>query len=219
MRSNFSPRLTLAFSTFLLGGVPALAQSLAVTNGAVVTYSGDLVPDSSGTPLLGYTFALTGFDNPALDDSGRIFFRAQMSGPSLTPVNNTAYFFGSSRANLKMGPRGGDQAPGLPAGVLLQNGGGTSTGLMSAVRLAPNGNLWWASNTWDGTNSGNYLFGGPFGAQSPFEFQGDNAPGTLETFAQTFVGISQSTSGLNRNGRIFFHGSLTGPIPNHYAAP
>lgn len=190
----------------------AFAQSLIVTNGTTVAYTGDTVPDTTGVDLPGYLWGGTGgFDSCGMDDSGNLFFRAQMQEASLTPINDRAYFYGSTRANLKMLIQGGDQAPSLAPGVLLRTALGTSSGLSGTIRFSPAGHTWWGSNTYDGTTSGQSLFGGLPGSLALIQAQGDAAPGTVgATFAQAFNSLSQQNSGINRNGVIYFNATITG---------
>jgi len=198
----------------------AQAQGLVTTKGTIVAYVGDAVPDANGTPISGLTFGGSSAlaDNPVLDESGRILFRARLiDNPlTLTPINERAYFYGSSRSDLRLVVQGGDQAPGMAPGVLLRTAGGISSSLTAAVRLSPDGRLWWGSNVDDGavtitSANSEALFGGPFGSQSLLVQKGDAAPGTVgASFNQAFVGISPVTAGMNRNGRLFFMAALTG---------
>ena len=200
---------------------PLFAQSLVVTNGSVVTYVGDTVPDSTGADIPTYT--VTSLDNACVDDAGNLYFRGTFTDApaTLDGTNNTAWFLGSARSNLKMGLRAGTQAPGLPAGYLLRNTLTTSSALSSNVRVSPrNGWLWSPSNTWDSvstTITTQSLFGGTFAVPSFYQAQGDAAPGCApETFAQTFSGISLATSGQNSQGHVAFQATLSGPTTDRF---
>ncbi len=196
----------------------ASAQGLMSTSGVVVATEGDAVPDANGVPIPGFTFggssALT--NNPVLDESGNILFlaRFQDSNGTLMPFSDKAFFYGSSRANLKLVVQGGDQAPGLPAGILLRTTTGTGTALGSSPRLSPDGRLFWGSTLYDGgvtvtSANDSAIFGGFFGAQTEYVRKGDVAPGTGgATFAQAFNSPSQQSTGINRNGFIHFQGTL-----------
>jgi hypothetical protein len=196
----------------------ASAQGLISTTGVIVATEGDAVPDSNGVPIPGFTFGGSGAltNNPVLDESGNILFlgRFQDAGGSLMPFNDKAFFYGKSRATLKLVVQGGDQAPGLPAGVLLRTTTGSSTPLGSSPRLSPDGRLFWGSSLYDGgvtvtsaNDSG--IFGGFFGAQGVYVRKGDVAPGTGgATYAQAFNSPSQQSTGMNRNGFIYFQGTL-----------
>ncbi len=207
----------LAASLTTFAGI-ASAQGLMSTTGVIVATEGDSVPDANGIPIPGFTFggtsALT--NNPVLDEHGNILFlaRFQDSGGSLMPFSDKAFFYGSSRATLKLVVQGGDQAPGLPAGILLRTTTGSSSSLGSSPRLSPDGRLFWGSSLYDGgmtvtAANGTALFGGLFGAQTELVRQGDVAVGTGgATYAQTFGSPSQQSTGINRHGYIYFTGTL-----------
>lgn len=199
----------------------ATSQGLMATQGVIVATDDDLVPDTTGAPIPNFTFGGLGAlgDNCVLDESGKVLFRARFvdSNGSTNAFNDRAYFYGSTRANLKMVIRGGDQAPGLPAGFQLRTAGGNLTAMSSTVRLSPDGRTWWGSYIYDsvgGTTSSNNdecIFGGTPGNLSVLFRKGDPAPGTSgATFVQAFSSPSIQTTGVNRNGRCYFLGSLTG---------
>ncbi len=195
------------------------AQGLISTSGVVVAYSGDAVPDTTGTPIPGLNFLSNGLgNNCAVDESGNVFFLGQFT--QVIPgdaTNDRAYFYGSNRTNLKMVVRGADQAPGMTPGVLLRNAGTLSTGLSSSVKLTPNGKGYFSSSLWDNSItilSGNdsALFGGAPGSLGLLAQRGDPAPGCPVgvTFTQAFSSLSLTQSGINSSGRVYFNGALTG---------
>src|SRR4030095_9362549 len=105
--------LFVASSLALLQGA-AMAQGLVSTQGTVLAANGDTIHDASGAPINGFTFnSLT--DNCVLGASGQVFFRAGFvdAGGSTTAFNDRAYFLGTSRTDLKLVARGGEQAPGM----------------------------------------------------------------------------------------------------------
>jgi hypothetical protein len=190
------------------------------TNGVIVANVGEGVPDANGNLLPGYTFGGTGnFDSPTLDEAGNVYFRGRFSEASVLPYNDRAYFYGSSRSNLRMAVRGGDQAPSLPTGVLLRTTTGTTVSLSSSNFMTSNGSRMFGATFWDsvGTNgitsANDEGFFGNVGS-GPLQMliqQGTPAPGTVgATFAQAFSSFSQQNNGINNEGRIFFLGSLTG---------
>ncbi len=199
--------------------VPSAAQGLVATQGILVATDGDAVPDNSGTPIPTFTFGGSSAlgNNCVLDETGNVLFLGRMTdtGATVTPIDEKAYFYGSSRATLKMLVRGGDQAPGMTPGVLLRTGSGISTALSSTVRLSPDGRALWGSTVWDnnvtitGPND-SALFGGPFSTQSLQVQRNDVAPGTGgATFTQAFSSPSLVTTGINSQGRLYFMGALT----------
>ncbi len=200
-----------------LGG-GAFAQGLMSTQGVIVATDGDAVPDANGTPIPNFSFGGSGAlgDNCVLDQTGRVLFRGRFVD-STTPLNtwdDRAYFYGSTRANLKLVVRGADQAPGMAPGVLLRTTSGLSSALTSNPRLSPDGRLFWGASLYDGgvnivPANDEALFGGPFGSQTLLVQQNDLAPGTGGAlYAQAFSSPSQQTTGINREGRIYFQGSL-----------
>ncbi len=206
-----------ALSLALAGGVGA--QGLVQSQGVIVAATGDAVRDSSGVPIPGLTFGGSGAlgDNAVVDETGRLLFRGRITGGTQTTTTERAYFYGSSRSDLRMVVRGGDPAPSLPAGFVLAINGGAVASLTSTVRLSADGRMWWASYVYDPVNgttdstNDEALFGGPFGAQTLFARQGDPAPGTIgATWAQAFTSPNIATSGINREGRLHFSGTLTG---------
>ena len=195
------------------------AQGLVSTQGVIVATDGDAVPDNAGLPMSGFTFGGSSAlgNNCVLDETGNVLFLGRMTdvGGTVTPVDERAYFYGSSRATLRMLVRGGDQAPGMVAGVLLRTGSGSSTGLSSTVRLSPDGRAFWGASLFDNNvtiNSSNDsgLFGGPFAGQDLQVQRGSVAPGTGgATFTQAFGSPSLVTTGINQQGRVYFMGALT----------
>jgi hypothetical protein len=196
----------------------AWAQGLVVTSGTIVATDGDAVPDANGVAIPNFTF--TGFgalgNNCVLAPDGNVFFMGGFvdSGGSTTTWNNKALFHGSSRSALKMIARGGDQAPGLPAGVLLRTNSGLATSIGSTVRLAADGRLWWGAQFSQGgvvDSNDEALFGGYGGNQSVLVRQGDPAPGTVgAVIAQAIASPSLGTQGINREGRIYLTAALSG---------
>jgi hypothetical protein len=197
----------------------ASAQGILSTTGTIVAHDGDPVPDQNGLPIPGFTFGGSGAlgDAPVLDENGNIFFRARFvdaAGP-LNAWDDRAYFHGSSRSTLKMVVRGGDQAPGMSAGVLLRTTTGSSSSLTGTVRVSPDGRVFFGSNVYDGgvtinSANGEAIFGGPVHAQTLLVQKGDVAPGTGgATFTQAFASPSLQSTGINRQGRIWFMGALT----------
>jgi hypothetical protein len=207
--------VVLPASAFAYFAVPASAQGLITTDGVLIAVSGDPVPDANGNPIANLTFGNT-IDDCTIDASGRACFRAQVVD-SMTPVtgiNDRGIFVGASRATLKLVARGGDQAPGMASGVLLRTSTGSSTSLASAVRVSPDGRLWWASKIYDGgvnitAANDDPCFGGFLGSQSPLFSDGMVAPGTGGAlFAQAFSSPSQAFEGMNSNGVAYIRATL-----------
>ena len=76
-------------------------------------------PASAVPGVTGAAFGATGL--AAINHSGRLAFRADLSGPGLTPANNSGIFTGDNADNLRLVARTGDalpQAPGLVISTL-----------------------------------------------------------------------------------------------------
>ena len=214
--------LALGAGLVFLTGAQAAAQSFLDTNSVVVANVGGPVPDTAGVAMPNFAFGGSGnFDTPVLDASGNVFFRGRFvdTPTTILPYNDRAYFYGNSPSNLRMVVRGGEQAPGQPAGVLLRTTTGTTVSLSGSYRISPNGTTLWGATFWDSIGTGGItaandeaFFGGPAsGAPSLQVQQGSPAPGTVgATYAQAFSSFSQQSNGINDQGRLYFSGSLTG---------
>jgi hypothetical protein len=99
----------------------------------LIAREGDPAPGTA--PGTNYSTPAAGFGKIlALNDSGGIYFEADVTGPSVTSANNTAYFAGPWAAP-KLIAREGDAAPGIPAGVTFVsrlNGGIDGSGAIFA---------------------------------------------------------------------------------------
>jgi hypothetical protein len=118
-------------------GARGRRKDLLATQGTLVAVRRDPVPDAQGVALPGLAFGGAGAlgDPCVLDATGRLLFRARMTGGTQTGATERAYFYGSSRADLRMVVRGGDQAPSLASGVDPVLRGGGLAPLTRSVRL------------------------------------------------------------------------------------
>src|SRR5262245_20647009 len=121
------------FVAVLLAGGLVSAQSLLVSQGQVIAFSGasgttvgDPVPGLSMGELFGGS---SGPSSGDIDDAGRVLFRAQivdsagLPPPTGSDYLSRGYFLGDSRGNLVKMLRGGDPEPsGTIPGATLQNG-------------------------------------------------------------------------------------------------
>jgi hypothetical protein len=196
---------------------PSLAaQSLLGQYGERVMSVGSAVPGLPGATIS----STSNFDLPCLDLNGTMVFRARMAGGGVTNNDDRAYFLGRASGDLQMVVRAGGQAPGLPAGTLLQRGTSPgSLGLGSAPLLSPLGNLlFFQSELFDPTTPGNTpatadtaLFLGPVGNLQPLAREGDGVPFLAgATWGHLTADIPFAS--LNGNGRVLFQAPLGGAV-------
>ncbi len=225
MNAPTSNRL-LAVVALLTAASSLVAQNTYATHNELVAAVGDAVaPAIAGvTPALGSTyFATSNFDSPILDQNGSVLFRGRMTGGTATGVDDRAYFLGRSAADLRMVVRAGDQAPGLPAGILLRSSSSTSGsgGLNGAPRISPyNEYLFFQSTLYDPVTPANTvatndtaLFWGQAGSLLPLAREGDAVPflGTGETYGP-FLALSLQYAAIDATGRVLFECQLLGGV-------
>lgn len=117
----------------------ASAQSVLARNHEVVLAVGDPAP---GLPGLVVSGAASSLDAPVIDQDGTLLFRARLAG-AVNSYDDRALFVGRSKDDLRLVLRAGDQAPGLPPGILLRTNSPTSgsLGIPGACRISPYGEL------------------------------------------------------------------------------
>ncbi len=202
--------------------MPALAQvaspSLVQTRANFVAYSGMFAPGTAASAVLAAP-SQTGsnpnppspFDSPVINANGEVFFRSRMTG-NIATTNERALFRGHTAADLQMVIRGGDAAPGLPAGITLNTA--TAQGLNGTVRMSSTGIMMFASamsGTGLTTSNDSAFFGGLPGSLAPFFREGDPAPGTAgATLSSSFSSMSQQSTGCNESGYILFQSATAG---------
>lgn len=115
----------------------AAAQSVLARNHEVVLAVGDPAP---GLPGLTISGAASSIDAPVVDQDGTLLFRARLAG-AVNSYDDRALFLGRGRDDLRLVLRAGDQAPGLPPGILLRTNSPTSgsLGIPGACRISPYG--------------------------------------------------------------------------------
>jgi hypothetical protein len=169
----------VAYTGFISGAPATIGVFLrdgATTN--AVARSGDPTP-------LGGSFG-TGFNAPAIDGTGRVFFVAGISGGSSTSAV-LSWMNGSAQSIAARN----DPAPG----------GGTFNNI-SGISAAGNGRFSFASTLNNSTNSGVYT-GQSGGALSRVALSGEAAPG-----GGTYAGTA--TSSVNASGGVAFNFSGSG---------
>jgi hypothetical protein len=112
----------------------AAAQSIMSQQHEVVLAVGDTVANAPGITISG----ASGIDAPVIDQNGTLLFRARLLG-AVSATDERAYFLGRGKGDVRMIVRAGDQAPGLPAGILLRTA--TSTGINGSPRISPFGEI------------------------------------------------------------------------------
>jgi hypothetical protein len=221
-------RIATVFVAVLLSAGLTSAQSLIVSQGQTIAFSGlDGTPDGDVAPGLsmGERFGGPNGPNPAaIDDSGRVLFRAQLvdsagvAYPSALQHLSRGYFLGDSRGNLVKVLRGGDPEP---SGTIP---GATITTALSAVvlsgapRISSSGLIMFGANIWDvaaptiTAANDSVLYGGTPANWQILAREGSAAPGCGgATFSTDFSGMAYAGTALNGAGQIAFQSSLAGP--------
>jgi hypothetical protein len=198
-------------ATWMCAAGALQAQSLVVTAGTIIATDTDVAPGCGGATF-GGSSALG--SAPAVGASGNMVIRARITGTGVTPLNERALFFGSTRANLQLAIRSGDQAPGLAPGITIQTSFGT-TGIDGTPRISENGTYYlFGTSLWNGgvvAANDTALYSGTLGSYSLLAREGDPAPGTAgATLTGTFSSTSAQSSGVNDSGTCFFKSTLAG---------
>jgi hypothetical protein len=208
-----------------LGTPAATGQSILSRYGEIVHAVGDPVPAAAAgvTPAPGASiWAINHFDFPSIDQNGAILYRARMTGGGSSAVDDRAYFLGRASGDLRMVVRAGDQAPGLPPGILMRTAT-SSTALSAAPRISPFGEiLFFHSTLYDlpgagaatPANADTALFWGPVGGVTALCREGDPVPPTLSNTGETWGPFLTSSplqlTMVNAAGAVLFGGQLLG---------
>jgi hypothetical protein len=218
---NDSGQLAFAMSwTTGLAGVDSTNDAVLyagpIGSPQLIAREGDPAP---GTPPgTSYAAPAGGFGKIlALNDSGGIYFEADLTGPSVTSANNAAYFAGPWAAP-KLIAREGDAAPGTPAGVTFVSrfpGGTDGSGAIFASFNDAGQVAMPMQLAGPGVTAANdvalYLFdpvAGPIKIVregEPFDIGG----GVFRTIADFGIAFNaglndEFTNGLNNNGQLVF---------------
>ena len=225
--SKQSFHISAVFVAVLLGTGLASAQSLIVSQGQVIAFSGqDATPTGDVAPGLSMGERFGGGSGPnsgAVDSSGRVLFRAQivdsagMQMPSGQDYLSRGYFLGDSRGNLVKVLRGGDPEPSgtIPGATLQTNTGNVA--LTASPRIASNGLIMFGAAFWDvpgltvtaADNSALYV--GTSGNWQILAREGSVAPGCGgATYFSDFAGMAYNSTSLNAAGQIVFQSALAG---------
>jgi hypothetical protein len=218
-------RILSVFVAVLLGAGLSSAQSLLVSQGQVIAFTGqDNTPTGDVAPglLSGERFGgSSGPNSGVIDDSGRVFFRAQIAdaaGVSIPGHLGRGYWMGDSRGNLAKVLRGGDPEPsGTILGATIQTGGGAST-LTGTPRIASNGLILFGTTFWDvlggtvATANDTAIYVGTPGNWQILMREGDPAPGCGAgvTISSDFGALSHALSALNAAGQCVFQSNVAG---------
>jgi hypothetical protein len=186
-------------SVVLVAAVSAMLAGNNVANAGLelVIKNTDAVPGISGAAWN----TSTPFQTPSIDTNGDVGFRGTMlvgTGGVLSTDNSTMYH--GAPGGLSLFARTGNQAPGLPAGVL-------STGFQTQnVSMSPNGTVWYGGAT--SAPSGYVATGAP-GSLTKVARNGDVLPGS----ALAISGSPSSSTGyssVNNAGHTIIACSFTG---------
>ncbi|MEZ6035838.1 MAG: hypothetical protein R3F29_00055 [Planctomycetota bacterium] len=213
-----SIRRSLRAGVFILPLVgPLAAQGQLVTHGQLLLACGDAVPGVPGAVVYP-GFHLLAFDSPTIDLDGTVLFRGGMQS-GVGPVddsNRHAYFLGRGAGDLHIAVRGGEQAPGCPAGTLLGNANG-SVGMSAFPRLSPTGGLlFFQSAIFDPSNPANTpagsdtaLFWGAPGGLVLLAREGTAVPFAPGTTWSSFLAPVRYTH-VCASGQVLFTATLGG---------
>jgi hypothetical protein len=138
---------------------------------------------------------------PRLNDAGQMAFFAGLAGSSVTGENDEGIWAGGT-GSLAMVARGGSQVPGLPSGVIFNDGFGNPA-LNVAGQVAFYARL--AGPGVGNTNNQSIWSGNP-GTLRLVARSGDLAPGTV---GEVRFSILRSPA-LNASGKTAFNAFLTG---------
>ncbi|MFO1052822.1 MAG: choice-of-anchor tandem repeat NxxGxxAF-containing protein [Planctomycetota bacterium] len=187
-----------------------LAQGQLATRGEVLLTHGEAHPSLPAGASIGGT---SSFDSAVMDSSGNILFRARMTGGSVTAIDERAYFYGRTNADLHIVVRGGDPAPTL-TGVTLNTA--TASGIGGSPRISPSGIMMWSSSL-SGTNvttiNDTAIFWGMPNGFIILAREGDLAGGSAGVAGCTYstsFSISAQPTGINAAGVCLFQSSLSG---------
>lgn len=120
----------IAFRGTVSGGGTTFANDVAIWSGfpgalAIVAREGSPAPDTDAGVVFSDLTPLASAGRPSLNDNGMLAFRAKLSGPGVTTVNDFAIYAGGPGA-LVLIAREGSQAPGCAFGATFS--GFNSTG-------------------------------------------------------------------------------------------
>jgi len=190
----------------------AAAQSIMSQHHEVVLAVGDTVANAPGITISG----ATGIDAPVIDQNGTLLFRARLLG-TVSATDDRAYFLGRGKGDVRMLVRAGDQAPGLPAGILLRTA--TLTGINGSPRISPFGEIvLFQSALYDPvtpantpTTADSAFFWGPAGGITVLAREGDPVPfATLPGTTWGPMAASLQSTGINAAGQALFSTTLIG---------
>lgn len=190
----------------------AAAQSIMSQQHEVVLAVGDTVANAPGITISG----ASGIDAPVIDQNGTLLFRARLLG-AVSATDDRAYFLGRGKGDVRMIVRAGDQAPGLPTGILLRTA--TSTGINGSPRISPFGEIvLFQSALHDPVNPANtpttadsaFFWGQPSGL-TVLAREGDPVPfPSLPGTTWGAMTSSLQSTGINAAGQALFSTTLVG---------
>jgi len=164
---------------------------------SLIARQGDQAPGAAA----GVTFGIRAFvDRPhydgymgqptsAFNDAGQFVYWADLSGPGVDATNDSGMWTGTSSADMSLLARTGDQAVGMPSGVVYTNLLRSKTVINSSGKIGISGRVGGPGVT--PTMNEDALWSGTPAGLSLEVRQGDPAPGTTEKFAlHKYTGFS-----------------------------
>ena len=208
---QIAPALAAGLASAFLAPTGGAQSSLLTFHGQVIATTGDAVPGLTNGEIFGGSST---FGSAVISDDGKALFRGRFTGPTVTSIDDRAYFWGDSRSGLELIIRGGDAEPsGTIPGATLN---GSFSGLSSSPRIAGDGTIMFGTILDDGGFTINSSNDSAIYVGTPGNFQllvreGDPAVGTVgATYDSSFSSPSQQLTSVNNTGISLFKTDLAG---------
>ena len=152
------------------------------------------------------------FNNPVIDNEGRVTFRCQIAGPGITTANSRILFTGKPGAYSVVARDGSPVPGGVPSGYVFNTTSGLN-GLASSNNLAENGGIPVSGNI-NGAGNTTLLDTAMFwvptsGTPSIIVRESDPCPGTAGAIMSSAM-TAGSGQQFNSVGQSLFYTSMTG---------
>ena len=194
-----------------IAATSAAAQSLLGSYGEVLLAAGDNVPGLPGFTVYSTNSSIGG--SPVIDQNGTVLFQVRMLPAG---IDDRAIFIGRNGSDLQLVVQSNTQAPGLPAGTLLNSSSTSSgSGLEDDPIISPfNEILYFGSSVYDAaiptpTTADSAAFWGPAGGIQLLAREGDPVPGLAGELWGS-MSFSRQYNKINGNGNVAFKHTLQG---------
>lgn len=210
--------LPLPLAPFVALATAATGQSLMQQHGEVVLAAGDNAP---GLPAKNILASWSGLQTPVCDQDGTVLFQVRLDP---TGVDDRALYLGRSRDDLQLLVQSGDQAPGLPAGILLRSSNAQSgSALDNDPAISARGEItFFGSGIYDPSNPGNTpatadsaLFWGTLGNLVAIAREGDQVPALPPGVTFGHLSFERDEHKIASDGTVCLPCALAGNVGNH----